>query len=208
MAKILVRLSLWVSSSFFGVSARIAAGVKEAEISYQLQFSKPELRKVRNSWLKFSWDCLFEWARASLVCRRPILNWQENRAGTWQLWCLGADSLPGEGGEERADRPLQEGREASLRGREPTTGTRINKNNLKSFFPSLRYNLWPLNRLNRGVWISYIFRCAEERTNFSWKGPIITPMHASVADPGWLSRILIFIHLGSLIPVPATATKG
>ncbi len=30
------------------MSARIAAGVKEAEISYQLQFSKQELRKVRN----------------------------------------------------------------------------------------------------------------------------------------------------------------
>ena len=31
---------------FDGVSARIVAGVKEAEISYQLQFSKQELKKV------------------------------------------------------------------------------------------------------------------------------------------------------------------
>ena len=31
---------------FDGVSARINAGVKEAEISYQLQFSKQELKKV------------------------------------------------------------------------------------------------------------------------------------------------------------------
>jgi hypothetical protein len=36
-----------VNQFFDGVSARIAAGVKEAEISYQLQFSKQELRKVK-----------------------------------------------------------------------------------------------------------------------------------------------------------------
>jgi hypothetical protein len=32
-------------------------------------------------------------------------------------------------------------------------------------------------------------------------------MHTSVADPGCLYRILIFIHPGSRIPDPATATK-
>ena len=42
-----------VNQFFDGVSARIAAGVKEAEISYQLQFSKQELRKVRK-WIQFS----------------------------------------------------------------------------------------------------------------------------------------------------------
>ena len=31
---------------FDGVSARINAGVKEAEVSYQLQYSKQELKKV------------------------------------------------------------------------------------------------------------------------------------------------------------------
>ena len=35
-----------VNIFFDGVSARINAGVKEAEISYQLQFSKQELKKV------------------------------------------------------------------------------------------------------------------------------------------------------------------
>ena len=35
-----------VNVFFDGVSARINAGVKEAEISYQLQFSKQELRRV------------------------------------------------------------------------------------------------------------------------------------------------------------------
>jgi len=35
---------------FDGVSARINAGVKEAEISYQLQFSKQELKKVVHSY--------------------------------------------------------------------------------------------------------------------------------------------------------------
>merc|ERR1739844_745997 len=35
-----------LNSFFDGVSARINAGVKEAEISYQLQFSKQELKKV------------------------------------------------------------------------------------------------------------------------------------------------------------------
>merc|ERR1711978_232375 len=35
-----------VNIFFDGVSARINAGVKEAEISYHLQFSKQELKKV------------------------------------------------------------------------------------------------------------------------------------------------------------------
>jgi len=39
-----------VNQFFDGVSARINAGVKEAEISYQLQFSKQELRKVLSAY--------------------------------------------------------------------------------------------------------------------------------------------------------------
>jgi len=39
-----------VNLFFDGVSARINAGVKEAEISYQLQYSKQELRKVVNAY--------------------------------------------------------------------------------------------------------------------------------------------------------------
>jgi hypothetical protein len=35
-----------VNQFFDGVSAKLAAGVRETEISYQLQFSKQELRKV------------------------------------------------------------------------------------------------------------------------------------------------------------------
>merc|ERR1712212_1342861 len=39
-----------VNQFFDGVSAKISAGVKEAEISYQLQYSKQELRKVLSSY--------------------------------------------------------------------------------------------------------------------------------------------------------------
>lgn len=39
-----------VNQFFDGVSAKIAAGVREAEISYQLQFSKQELRKVLSAY--------------------------------------------------------------------------------------------------------------------------------------------------------------
>jgi len=39
-----------VNQFFDGVSARLAAGVRETEISYQLQFSKQELRKVLTSY--------------------------------------------------------------------------------------------------------------------------------------------------------------
>ncbi len=36
----------------------------------------------------------------------------------------------------------------------------------------------------------------------------IQVQQSSVADPGCLSRILIFVHPGSLIPDPKTAIKG
>ena len=41
-----IKICSQVNIFFDGVSARINAGVKEAEISYQLQFSKQELKKV------------------------------------------------------------------------------------------------------------------------------------------------------------------